>query len=259
MKLYLPLIAGLLLSQALLSQNKEPEIVTNNTIIQLKKAELSSELIKAKIQSSTCNFDLSTGSLINLKKAGVQDEIISYMFQKQNSSSNTLNNLTPENDLIQISQLTQGLYFYDSAMKTYSEIDPSILTNQKTGGFGESLKRSITGLFNSTRRASLSGKEANLKSSALKPIFIFIFDTLSKGFSNSNTYWGNVQSPNEFFLVKLTVVKNSREIVVGKENNIKTDIGIADEIKIPFTVKKIKKGGVLFYVRCIFNVRRPNS
>lgn len=242
MKLYLPLIAGLLLSQALLSQNKEPEIVTNNTIIQLKKAELSSELIKAKIQSSTCNFDLSTGSLINLKKAGVQDEIISYMFQKQNSSSNTLNNLTPENDLIQISQLTQGLYFYDSAMKTYSEIDPSILTNQKTGGFGESLKRSITGLFNSTRRASLSGKEANLKSSALKPIFIFIFDTLSKGFSNSNTYWGNVQSPNEFFLVKLTVVKNSREIVVGKENNIKTDIGIADEIKIPFTVKKIKKG-----------------
>jgi hypothetical protein len=45
------------------------------------KAGLSSEVIVAKIKSSTCEFDTSSTELANLKKAGVPDAVILVMVQ----------------------------------------------------------------------------------------------------------------------------------------------------------------------------------
>jgi hypothetical protein len=216
------------------------EVLTNQTIIQLHKAGLGKNVIKSKIQSSPCNFDLSTDGLIALKKASIPDEVIAAMLTKS-SVTNTVS-VNQNTDNANVAQLSSGIYYFDSTANKYKECDPSVLTNQKSGGFGESVKRSITGLFNAKQRASLSGKEANLKLNTHTPIFLFVFDTAAGGFSNNNMAWSVAQSPNEFFLIKLSVVKNSREVVVGKENNVKSDVGIDDDIKISFTAKKIKKG-----------------
>lgn len=214
------------------------EVVTNQTILQLQKAGLSKEVIKAKIQSSNCNFDLSTDGLIALKKALVPDDIINAMFAKSATLNKPPSIVNAETSNI---PLSSGIYYLDSANNNYIEFDPSVLSNQKSGGFGESLKRSFSTLFNAKLRASISGSQAHTKFNTNKQVFLFVFDSTAGGFSNSNSIWSSVQSPNEFFLVKLTVVKNSREVVVGKQNNIKSDIGIEDELKVAFTVKKIKK------------------
>jgi len=212
------------------------EVLTNQTIIQLHKAGLGKDVLKTKIQSATCNFDLSTDGLISLKKAEIPDEIINVMLTKTSTPT------TNPGGIAKPIHLSSGIYYFDSTVSEYIPFDPSILTNQKSGGLGETLKRSVTGLFNSKLRASLSGKHANKQFNNNKPVFLFVFDTTSSGFSNSSTYWSNAQSPNEFFLVKLTVEKKSREVIVGKENNIKSDVGIDDDVKIAFTAKKLSKG-----------------
>lgn len=232
----------LILILTLSAYTQTSEVVTNQTIIQLQKAGLGKEVIKSKIQSSTCDFDLSTEGLIALKKASIPDDVISTMLAKTSIAAPQNTGADNTESINTNIPTSTGIYFLDSVSHKYIELEPSLLTNQKAGGFGESLKRSMSSLFNAKQRASLSGKEANTKLLTNNPIFLFVFDTTISGFSNSSSVWSNVQSPNEFFLVRLTVSKNSREIVVGKENNIKSDMGISDEVKIAMTSKKIRRG-----------------
>jgi hypothetical protein len=58
------------------------EVLTNTDIIEMAKAGLGTKVILEKIKSSTCNFDGSAKSLIELKKAGVEDEVISEIIEK---------------------------------------------------------------------------------------------------------------------------------------------------------------------------------
>lgn len=215
------------------------EVVTNKTIIQLHKAGLGVGVLKSKIQSSSCNFELSTEKLIELNKVGIPDEVITLMMSKSGTSSSAVNQ---ENVIDNSVNLSSGIYYFDTITKKYIEFDPSVLTNRKSGGLGNLLNSTVSGLFNSKERATLSGNEANLKFYNRKPTFIFVFDSTTSGFKNSNTFWGNVQSPNEFFLVKFKAVKKSREVVIGTTNNLNSDVGIEDKSKISFVSKKIKKG-----------------
>lgn len=65
----------------------QTETLTNNEIILMTRAGLSNELIVRKIKQSAGKFDTSAQSLIELKKAGVADEIIVLMFEKPVSSN----------------------------------------------------------------------------------------------------------------------------------------------------------------------------
>jgi hypothetical protein len=57
-------------------------VLTNADIVQMQKARLSEEIILNKIGTSTTNFDTGTQGLIQLKEAGVSDDIINAMVQK---------------------------------------------------------------------------------------------------------------------------------------------------------------------------------
>lgn len=220
-------------------QHSSLDTITNQTIIQLHKAGLSGTILKSKIESSPTSFDLSVDGLIALKKAGISDEVIQTMLTK--SSQPVSASQTESGPLL---TLESGIYYIDSLTKDYEPLESSILTNQKSGGFGEALKRSlISPLINSKMRASLSGSSANTLLPQKKPTFLFVFDTTVRGgLNNNNTYFSSVQSPNEFFLVKLTVSKNSREVVVGKSNAVSADIGIDDKLKVRFVFTKKSKG-----------------
>ncbi len=50
-----------------------------NDIIKLLRANVGEEVIKAHIEKAGMSFDLSTKDLINLKKAGASDELLSFM------------------------------------------------------------------------------------------------------------------------------------------------------------------------------------
>ena len=55
------------------------EIVTNESVLAMVKAGLADAVIVAKIQSSQTRFDLSTDTLIALKRAGVSDRVLEAM------------------------------------------------------------------------------------------------------------------------------------------------------------------------------------
>jgi hypothetical protein len=55
------------------------EVLTNDTVIAMKKAGLSEGVILAKIRSSQTKFDTSTQSLVALKQAGLSDQVIEAM------------------------------------------------------------------------------------------------------------------------------------------------------------------------------------
>ena len=52
------------------------EVLTNDSLIALKKAGLSDSIIISKIKSSQTKFDASTKGLIGLKNAGMSDQVI---------------------------------------------------------------------------------------------------------------------------------------------------------------------------------------
>ena len=56
--------------------------LTNADIVQMQKAGLSEEIILSKIAASTTNFDTGTQDLIQLRDAGVKNNIINAMVQK---------------------------------------------------------------------------------------------------------------------------------------------------------------------------------
>jgi hypothetical protein len=211
------------------------EVLTNQTVLQLHKAGLSKDIIKTKIANSSCTFDLSTDALLALKKAGVSDEVVTAMFGKGNTTTES----KPAKSEV---TLESGVYYYNTATRQYDEMDGSVITNSKIGGLGDALKRSVSGLFNTKSKAALSGSEANLKITTTTPLFVFVFEKEKGTLSSTGSYFAEATSPNEFFLVKLAVVKNSRELVVGKQNSVGSNVGIADEMKVSFTSKKLQKG-----------------
>ncbi|MGQ1929019.1 hypothetical protein [Ornithobacterium rhinotracheale] len=57
----------------------------NNSVVEMKKAGLSDELIKTKIATEDSQFDTSTNAILALKKQGISDELISLMIQKNSA------------------------------------------------------------------------------------------------------------------------------------------------------------------------------
>jgi len=223
------------------SSAQQPETLTNQTVVQLHKAGMGNDLIKAKIQHSNCSFETSTDGLITLKKAGVSDEVIALMLNKGTQPVQS-NATIAFDDHARERALEPGLYYFDANANEYVELDAAVLPNTKQGGFGEAMKRSISGLFNSKLKATLSGISANLQISFPRPLFVFVFDHDKTGFNDNNRADMNVECPNEFFLVQFIQGKNDREIVAGKGNDVGNNFGIDDRSKIPFTYKKLQKG-----------------
>jgi hypothetical protein len=58
------------------------EILTNKDVIQMTQTGLSSDLIVLKIRQTKGKYDTTTQDLIDLKKAGVTDEVIKIMLEK---------------------------------------------------------------------------------------------------------------------------------------------------------------------------------
>lgn len=70
----------LILSAAVFAQR---EVLTNSQIAGMTAAGLSPEIISKKIETSKNKFDVSANALIDLKKAGVDEAVISLMMTKQ--------------------------------------------------------------------------------------------------------------------------------------------------------------------------------
>jgi hypothetical protein len=216
------------------------DTLTNKTIIKLKVAGLSSDIMKAKIQGSICNFDLSTDALIALKKANVQDDVITAMLAKSNASTTSH---TSSGSVDTSKAMSPGIYFCKGKPCSYTELEASVYSQAK---MGSGILTAITyGAAKTKMKATLSGTKANLQIEESKPLFYFYFDkSNANGFGNNGAQWfSSATSPNEFLLIKFSVTKKSREVVTGSFNSYEgMSSGIDDKYKVSFKYEKISQG-----------------
>ncbi|MBX9782606.1 MAG: hypothetical protein K2X48_04845 [Chitinophagaceae bacterium] len=218
------------------------DTITNQTISDLHSAGLGREVLISKINSSYCNFELSTNSLIKLKKTGIPDEVLALMVSKS-SSSNSSN----ENSGDKLLSLTPGIYYCNNNPCNYQELEASVYSSANQGS---GILTSLTyGIAKTKNKAILSGVKSNFDIKETSPVFYFIFDKTSSnnfGGGNGQIFWFSAAtSPNEFILVKFTSSSNkkSREVITGTWNSYEgLTTGIDDKNKISFKFEKISKG-----------------
>jgi hypothetical protein len=64
----------------------QTETLTNTEIVEMTRAGLGRQIILQKISSADGNFDISAKALIELKKAGVDDEVIQGLIEKNRAT-----------------------------------------------------------------------------------------------------------------------------------------------------------------------------
>ncbi|MBX3266950.1 MAG: hypothetical protein KF831_09615 [Acidobacteria bacterium] len=62
------------------------EVISNRAVIDMSRAGLSPEIIRAKILRSDTNFEVTAKALIELKEGGVPDDIIALMLERADSA-----------------------------------------------------------------------------------------------------------------------------------------------------------------------------
>lgn len=243
-----------LFSMNLFAQNKD--IITNKTIIDLKKAGISKGVLKALIECADCNFETSTSSILSLQKAGIDDEIIIAMSDKMKTSAGNKQQpqankptaiTTPATNSSTVSRLrTEGSGIFYRYENNVVEIDPTVYSQTKNSG---NFVRNISGGFaKSTVKLSLSGPSANAQISNKKPVFYFVFNKSKDDGINSQAplWFTNATSPNEFMLVKLLTSKDKkggRDVIVASGNDYAgTAQGVDEKQRVSFKYTKLENG-----------------
>lgn len=249
-----------------LSAQGTQEVLTNYSILGMAKKGLGNNIILLKIKNSKGNYDTSSEALVYLKENKISDDVIVAIMEKSNLSesqnlnattTNTKNNQVRSSTKTSIQGQSQtaanisgkkdsplamsiienlsgsGLYYYDDEEKTYTMVDPTVVSGTQ-GKLNAGAYFGIGG--GSVSKSFIDGKEANLQiSNTRKPTFYFYFDEASTSLNNSNNKagqtpdnyvdkiygYGNQQnskafSPNDFKLIQLDIKKNSRYFKGGK-------------------------------------------
>ena len=225
----------------------QDETMTNGEVISLIKAGLNPTLVINKIRTSKTNFDLSTDALIQLKKEGISDEIVTAMLEAKSGKSVSSapanapaagTNAGDPND--PMSPHGFGIYLFEEkdGVKKMTQLTPNVSAQNRTGG---GFTASITpfGLGKVKTKANLPGTTAALQLLEPKPVFYFYLDTNSGGLNTSS---GIPSTPNEFALVRFNVRSDNREVTIAKSNAYGSKGGLSDEYVMEFDAQQVSNG-----------------
>lgn len=220
------------------------ELLTNDKVVTLVKAELAHIIIVNKIRASRTNFDTSTEELIRLQRARVPAEIISAMVDASSNASAVISR-TGAGDVSKtdphdpVATHEAGIYLYQEkdGKKKMSQLEPSVSKQTKTGGFFASAM--TYGIAKIKFKAALAGSISSLQINNLRPVFYFYFEVKSSGLSSSSSY---ATSPNEFVLIRFNTKSNSREVTVSQANAFGTQSGAMEKSSRAFNYEKIAPG-----------------
>ncbi len=222
----------------------QDEVMTNNEVITLAKAGLNSSIIVNKIRTSKSNFDLSTDSLIALKKAGVSDEIVTTMLEAKSGKAMPMNSANSKaatngdpNDPMSPHGLGIYLYEENSGVKKMTQLAPNVSAQNRTGGLFTS---SMTyGIGKIKTKANLPGTTADLQIKESQPVFYFYLDNKSGGLGTTS---GIASTPNEFALVRFNLRSDNREVTIAKSNAFGAKGGLSDEYVVEFNAEDLGNG-----------------
>ena len=218
------------------------EVLNNKTIIEMVNAGFGKAVIIGKVKSSAGKYDLSIDSLMALKKAGIDDEIVTAMIEAYSRTMGTGGNAaavsSDPND--PLSPHNYGVYLFEEieGARRMRQIEPSVSAQNRTGG---KVTRAITpfGLGKVKVKANLAGTASKIQLKQSQPVFYFYLDAKSGGL---DTLSGIPSTPNEFVLVKFNIRDDNRELTIAKSNAYGAKGGISDESVVEFTSEKVGEG-----------------
>lgn len=236
------LLVSLVFAFGAVNISAQDEVMTNEEVITLTKAGLSSSLIVNKIRTSKTNFDLSTDSLIKLKSAGVGDDIVTAMLEAKSgrtaSASSSQASTGDPND--PMSKKTYGIYLYQEidGQRKMTQLQPNVSAQNRTGG-GFTAAVTPFGLGKVKTKANLPGRNATLQVNETSPVFYFYLDASSGGL---NTASGIPSTPNEFTLVRFNQRSDNREVTISKTNSWGSKGGLSDEYVVELKAEDLGNG-----------------
>jgi hypothetical protein len=150
------------------------EVLTNDSVLAMKKAGLSDAVILAKIRSSQTKFDMGTDNLVALKQAGLSDQVIEAMLGHAGPGGATTAVAPPGrgSGVGGLPQARDGIYHLKSDQ--YIELVPAVANIETNFAF-----------FQSKSEIVLKGRKASYRIDDHQPVFFSV--------------WG----PNEAPLVRL--------------------------------------------------------
>lgn len=248
---FLSLIFSMSLAIASYGQAKQPPL-TNKAILDMKANGVPYGLIIRRItEAPTVNFDLSDAAIGQLSKAGVSEEIINKMLDKQNAASTTGAGTTATvsgtGSISELKRLKSGIYIKQG--ERYVEIEPTIFLGKKESS--RFLRDISYGFAKTTTRMQLNGKEANTSVPLKRPTFFFVFNPSENSLNNQESGWlRNVSNPGEFTLVKIFAINDkksgeriAREVEVKAESYYAgRDEGINSKFIVDFKRNKLDEG-----------------
>lgn len=222
------------------------EVLTNQTVESLAAAGVGDQIIIAKIRSSATSFDVSTDQLINLKKHGVSDNVISAMIDAAGkpidmaaaSASDSPDPKAPH---------APGIYMLDESATPAKmvRIDPAALSQMKTGGM---LGYAFTGgIAKIKMNMVLPGASARIHTGAIRPTFYFYLGQGSGVPGMPNMYWMGLpglspSSPNEFSFIRFDTKKDHREASVGRVGIGGMATGVQDNQRMTLSYADVRPG-----------------
>ena|SRR5438445_4053484 len=223
------------------------EVLTNDEVISMMTAGLSTTVIVNKIRTSKTRFDLSTKELIRLKQAGLNDEILMAMQGYSESSDGpSLQNTVAVNRTVESNDpndpMTRhdiGIYLYTEkgSERKLTELEPVAVTGGRVAGMAGT--KLTYGLWMSKNKIKIPGHEANYQTKDPQPVFYFYLNEKDRTMTTVKYFPASV---NQFLMVKFEVKSRSREITVGKSNSYYSRTGIPDDALIEFSYEKVADG-----------------
>ncbi|MCT4602154.1 MAG: hypothetical protein N4A59_04485 [Marinifilum sp.] len=209
-----------LLSISFISFSQEK--MTNQSILDLINLGFESEIIKAKINSSSTDFDTSIDQLKILKEKGVSSDVLALMIDKSKVA-------------------VESGVFYKRNEKLI-KIEPSVFSGTRTNALGAAMSY---GIAPAKMKSYVNNVSSSNKVESKNLTFIFQFDTKNKNDLGSGNWWFKAAtSPNEFALTALKKKNNRRELVTGKIRGItaSAQMGVDPKKSIKFSIEDLGSG-----------------
>ncbi len=239
----LQLLTGTGIVSPSMAQGNSEQVLHNEDVIQMVQAKLSDGLIVAKIKSSACKFDTSTGQLIKLKSEGVSDEVLKAMAECGAPTAAPAAAAAPPADPNNPdSPHPPGIYLVKQgpAGRQMITLEPTSYSGEKMGGF---FKSGMTvGLAKVHYKVAVPGGQAALRIQELRPTFYFYFDVKAGSFGNSGGIGGGPSNPDDFSLARLEEKKDHREVVVGQMGITGGSTGLRSKDTVPFDAQNVRPG-----------------
>lgn len=122
-----------ILSTPFLFAQTKTDVLTNASIIKLRKADLDDDIIVSKIQSSACNFDLSENGLVSLKNAGLSSTMIRAMMDKKEGKPPVIKSIETgkQSNAMPVPENLNEVNFYDRPGNALKAL-PKVKATQKS-------------------------------------------------------------------------------------------------------------------------------